>query len=96
MPRVRVGFEALGLPWADGPIRWDNRSDPADVLFTDFLPSVARLRALDPVTSEIVWLRGASQHNCRLCKSLREGGALDAGGSEDLYAQMIDSKHPMC
>ena len=88
VPRVRAGFEALGLPWADGPIRWDHRSDPADVLFTDFLPSVARLRALDPVTSEIVRLRGASQHNCRLCKSLREGGALDAGGSEDLYAQI--------
>ena len=42
----------------------------------------------DPVTSEIVRLRGASQHNCRLCKPLREGGALDAGGSEDLYAQI--------
>ncbi len=43
------------------------------------------MRALDPVTSELVRLRGATQHNCRLCKSLREGTALDAGGSEALY-----------
>jgi alkylhydroperoxidase family enzyme len=58
------------------------------VLFSQFLPGVARMRGLDPVTSEIVRLRGASQHNCRLCKSLREGNALDAGGSESLYDQI--------
>jgi alkylhydroperoxidase family enzyme len=37
------------------------------------------------VTSELVRLRGAAQHNCRLCKSVRESRALDAGGSETLY-----------
>jgi alkylhydroperoxidase family enzyme len=90
VPRVRAGLEALGMavPWADEPVDWDHGSDPADVLFTGFLPAVARLSALDPVTSEIVRLRGASQHNCRLCKSLREGKALDAGGSENLYEQI--------
>jgi alkylhydroperoxidase family enzyme len=40
------------------------------------------------VTTEVVRLRGAAQHNCRLCKSLREGTALDAGGSESLYQQI--------
>ena len=74
--------------WAADPTEWDHRTDPADVLFNDLLPAVARLRALDPVTSEIVRLRGASQHNCRLCKSLREGSALDSGGSEGLYAEI--------
>lgn len=49
------------------------------------MPAVARLRALDAVTSEVVRLRVAAQHNCRLCKSLRETTALDAGGSESLY-----------
>jgi alkylhydroperoxidase family enzyme len=90
IPRMRAGLDALGLaaPFADGEIEWDHNSDPADVMFNDFLPSVARLRALDPVTSEIVRLRGATQHNCRLCKSLREGNALDAGGSETLYLQI--------
>lgn len=52
------------------------------------MPAVARLRALDPVMTEIVRLRAATQHNCRLCKSRREGNALDAGGSENLYGQI--------
>ena len=90
VPRVRAGFEAFGLPvsWAADPTEWDDRTDSAELLFNDLLPGVGRLRALDPVMSEIVRLRGASQHNCRLCKSLREGSALDSGGSEGLYAQI--------
>jgi alkylhydroperoxidase family enzyme len=49
---------------------------------------VARLDSLDPLTAELVRLRGAGQHRCRLCKSLREGAALDAGGSETLYGDI--------
>jgi alkylhydroperoxidase family enzyme len=90
VPRVRAGLEALGvgeqyLGWKHGRIRWDRGTEPSDLVFNDFLPAVARMRALDPVTSELVRLRGAAQHNCRLCKSLRESTALDAGGSESLY-----------
>jgi alkylhydroperoxidase family enzyme len=90
VPRVRAGLEALGvgeqyLGWTHGRIRWDRGTEPSDLVFNDFLPAVARMRALDPVTSELVRLRGAAQHNCRLCKSLRESTALDAGGSESLY-----------
>ncbi len=90
VPRVRAGLEALGvgeqyLGWVHAPIPWDHATDPSDVVFNEFLPAVARMRALDPVTSELVRLRGAAQHNCRLCKSLRESTALDAGGSETLY-----------
>ena len=93
VPRVRAGLEALGvgseyLGWVNGPIAWDHATDPSDVVFNDFLPAVARMRALDPVTAELVRLRGAAQHNCRLCKSLREGGALDAGGTEALYGDI--------
>jgi alkylhydroperoxidase family enzyme len=93
VPRVRAGLEALGvgeqyLGWTQGPIAWDHSTDPSDVVFNEFLPAVARMRALDPVTSELVRLRGAAQHNCRLCKSLREGTALDAGGSETLYDEI--------
>lgn len=90
VPRVRAGLEALGvgdqyLSWVHAPISWDHATDSSDVVFNEFLPDVARMRALDPVTSELVRLRGAAQHNCRLCKSLRESTALDAGGSETLY-----------
>ena len=89
LPRVRAGYEALGLPapWTE-PIVWDHDSDLGDVLFNEFQPGVARLRELDPLTTEIVRLRGATQHNCRLCKTQRDGGALNAGGSESLYQQI--------
>ncbi|MCV7200337.1 carboxymuconolactone decarboxylase family protein [Mycobacterium angelicum] len=93
VPRVRAGLEALDvgaeyLGWVSGPIAWDNGTDPSEVLFARLLPAVARMRALDPITSELVRLRVAAQHNCRLCKSLREGNALDAGGSETLYDEI--------
>jgi alkylhydroperoxidase family enzyme len=93
VPRVRAGLEALGvgreyLDWVCEPIPWEQHSDPSAAVFNGFLPAVARMRALDPLTSEVVRLRGATQHNCRLCKSLRETTALDVGGSEMLYSEI--------
>ena len=90
LPRVRAGYDALGLPvdWFPGQPRWDSVADASDIVFNEFLPSVARLRGLDPVTTEVVRLRGAGAHQCRLCASLREGAALDAGGSETLYGDI--------
>ena len=93
VPRVRAGLEALGvgqayLGWVLEPGPWDHTADPSDAVFNGFLPTVARMRDLDALTSEMVRLRGAAQHNCRLCKSLRETTALDAGGSETLYTDI--------
>ena len=90
VPRVWAGLGALGLgkPGDGGAVEWDHDADPVDALLNGFVPAVARLRALDPVTTEVVRLRGAAQHNCRLCKSRRETNALDAGGTEDLYGQI--------
>ncbi|MCZ8378476.1 carboxymuconolactone decarboxylase family protein [Mycobacterium sp. CPCC 205372] len=90
LPRVWAGFEALGMgrPGNGPEVAWDPDTDPAQVLLAEFVPAVARLRKLDPVTTEVVRLRGAMQHNCRLCKSLREEKALDAGGSEELYGDI--------
>ncbi len=90
VPRVWAGFEALGLRkhGNGGDVEWDHDTDPIDALLNGFAPAVARLRGLDPVTTEVVRLRGATQHDCRLCKSRRESGALEAGGSEDLYSQI--------
>jgi len=98
VPRVRGGLEALGvgseyLGWVSGPIAWDHATEPSDAVFNDFLPAVARMHALDAVTSELVRLRGAAQHNCRVCKSLRESTALDAGGSEALYDEIEHFEH---
>ncbi len=90
VPRVWAGFDALGMGkhGYDAAVQWDHDTDPTDALLNGFIPAVARLRQLDPVTTEVVRLRGAAQHNCRLCKSRRETAAMDAGGSEDLYLQI--------
>lgn len=95
VPRVWAGSEALGLghPGRDVPVDWDHETDPAQALLGEFVPAVARLRALDPLTTEVVRLRGAIAHNCRLCKSLRERHALDAGGSESFYAEIGHYEH---
>jgi alkylhydroperoxidase family enzyme len=85
VPRVRAGLTALGFAPVVDPVVWDRDTDPVDLLLNQFAPTVGALRALDPVTTEVVRLRGAVAHNCRLCKSLREGAALDAGGTESMY-----------
>lgn len=85
VPRMRAGLTALSVEWPAEPVVWDHETNPADYVLDTFVPAVGRMRALDPVTTEIVRLRGARQHNCRLCKSLRETTALNAGGSESLY-----------
>lgn len=92
VPRVWAGCEILDLghPGRMTEVVWDHETDPVDALLNGFVPAVARMRDLDPVTTEIVRLRGAAAHNCRLCKSLRETHALDAGGSEDIYRQIED------
>ncbi|MCV7154569.1 carboxymuconolactone decarboxylase family protein [Mycolicibacterium pyrenivorans] len=92
VPRVWAGCEALdvGKPGFTPEVAWDHGTDPVGALLNDFVPAVARMRDLDAITTEVVRLRGAEAHNCRLCKSLREGHALDAGGSEDMYRQIAD------
>lgn len=88
VPRIKVGLASLGVAWPSDAVEWDHESDPVELLLNQFAPAVGRMRELDPVTSEIVRLRGARQHNCRMCKSLREGAALDAGGTESMYADI--------
>ncbi|MGE2833610.1 carboxymuconolactone decarboxylase family protein [Mycobacterium sp. SMC-4] len=92
VPRVWAGCEALGVgkPGWVSSVAWEPDTDPGEVLLAGFVPAVARLRGLDAVTTELVRLRGAEAHNCRLCKSLRESHALDAGGSEEMYRQIRD------
>lgn len=50
--------------------------------FDDLSRTVALLDGVDPVTTELVRLRGARQHNCRLCQSTRSARALAAGADE--------------
>jgi alkylhydroperoxidase family enzyme len=54
-------------------------------LLEEFMRQVARLDTLDPVLTELIRLRGARQHECRLCKSRRSVAALDAGADESTF-----------
>jgi alkylhydroperoxidase family enzyme len=53
-----------------------------------FLTSVAAMDRLDPVTTELVRLRGARAHNCRICQSRREVHAVTSGASESTFDQI--------
>lgn len=55
--------------------------------------SVVRLTALDPVTTELVRLRAAAVHDCRLCGSLRLVHARDAGLDETTIAKIERYEH---
>lgn len=66
----------------DGPDLW--------AALDAFMRAVARLRAVDPLTTEIVRLRGARAHDCRLCRSLRNVRAANDGADESLYDQIDD------
>ncbi len=67
---------------AGGPSIW--------VALDQVVRVVPALGALDPVTSELVRLRGARQHNCRLCQSLRSRSALRAGADAVAFAAVDD------
>ena len=57
-----------------------------------FLLEVAKLSVLDPVTSELVRLRGARAHACRLCQSRRSVSAIDQAGRRDLFEEADPSR----
>jgi alkylhydroperoxidase family enzyme len=62
---------------------------PLDRAYNEFAASVAReLTSLDAVTAEMVRLRCATYHDCRVCSSLRSADALD-GGFDELAAAQI-------
>ncbi len=82
---IRAGAawrEMFGEEWH--PIPTPTQTDPW-VAHERFLLEVAKLPALDPVTSELVRLRGARAHDCRLCQSRRNVTAIDLAGGRDLF-----------
>ncbi len=65
-------------------------NDDADVrpLLADYSAAVMRLRELDPVTTELVRLRCARTHNCRICQTLRASDARSAGVSDEMTSKV--------
>lgn len=82
--RLRATFEELfgGDPLPAEPVVHPRELWPA---LEAMLPEIARLSALDPFTTELVRLRGARAHNCRMCKSLRNVRAVESGGDEATF-----------
>lgn len=56
----------------------------------EWMRAVARLRSLDPLTTELVRLRGARAHDCRLCRSRRSVSAMRDGADESVFDQIDD------
>ena len=71
----------LDDPMVDGPSGGEDAWQAQE----SFLREVAKLTSLDPVTSELVRLRGARAHRCRLCQSLRSRTAVQAAGGAELF-----------
>jgi hypothetical protein len=86
VPRTRTALDALfgPGPWPDPGVR--PASGGLWGALDDIVRVVPALDTLDPVTSELVRLRGARQHDCRLCRSLRSRSAIRAGATEEDFA----------
>jgi alkylhydroperoxidase family enzyme len=57
-----------------------------------FMRVVALDTALDPVTTELVRLRGARAHDCRVCQSRLSLRAVEAAGDEAFFAADVDER----
>ena len=73
----------------------DRRPEEGDLwtALEDFMRLVALQTALDPLTTELVRLRGANAHQCRLCQSRLSVRALDAAGDRSPFAEVDDYEH---
>lgn len=98
VPRTRAALDALAGTAGPWPVAGPDT--PAGDLWPaldDLVRVVPALDALDPVTTELVRLRGARAHDCRLCRSLRSRSALRAGATEadfDAVDRYADSSLP--
>jgi len=82
--RGRIGLERIfDTPY--GPAPAPTTGDLWACL-EEFMRVVALGRHLDPVTTELVRLRGARAHNCRVCQSRLSLKAVEAAGDVDIFA----------
>ena len=57
-------------------------------LLGSYQDAVVRSTALDPVTTELVRLRCARTHNCRICQTLRMADAQAAGVDSEMTSKI--------
>lgn len=63
---------------------------PLEGAIGDFAAAAVRAETVDPLITELVRLRCAQIHDCRLCGSLRLRDALDAGFEESMQRKLAD------
>jgi alkylhydroperoxidase family enzyme len=61
---------------------------PLEQAIAEFAAAVVRIKGVDPVITELVRLRCAQIHDCRLCGSLRSEDALQEGFNEEMQAKI--------
>ena len=61
---------------------------PLENAIAEFATSVVRAKSVDPLVTELVRLRCAQVHDCRLCGSLRNREALDEGFDEEMQRKI--------
>ena len=89
--RARIALaRVFGRPWDARPRAVAGELWPA---LEEFMRVVARGDALDPLTTELVRLRGARMHQCRVCQSRLSVRAVDAAGSTEAFAALDDYEH---
>jgi alkylhydroperoxidase family enzyme len=97
-PRVRAALDALFGP-SDAVTTTPSGDDrgPVDLwpLLEQFITIVGPLDTVDVVTRELVLLRGARQHQCRLCQSLRSRSAIAAGADDALFDAVDHPDRPI-
>lgn len=92
VPRVRAVLDRLfgTEPWFDDGL---TRSPHGRVLMDAFIHEIALLDVLDPVTTELVRLRGARQHGCRVCMSRRSLAAIRDGADATMFQEVDHYRH---
>jgi alkylhydroperoxidase family enzyme len=82
--RGRMALERIfGTPFGPAPAATTGDLWPA---LEEFMRVVALDTALDPVTTELVRLRGARAHDCRICQSRLSLKAVEAAGQDAVFA----------
>ncbi|WP_167854796.1 carboxymuconolactone decarboxylase family protein [Mangrovimicrobium sediminis] len=66
----------------------DSVGGPLEQAMGEFANAVVRANTLDPLTTEIVRLRCAQIHDCRICGSLRLRDAQEAGFDEAMQRKI--------
>ncbi|MDJ0940350.1 MAG: carboxymuconolactone decarboxylase family protein [Woeseiaceae bacterium] len=63
---------------------------PLENAIAEFAAAAVRADGIDPIITELVRLRCAQYHDCRLCGSFRVQAALDAGFEESMQKAIGD------